>query len=45
VAEGQAVVEYALVIAIVSIGIGLAMLGFGEYLLAAAREGVSQLIG
>lgn len=44
-ADGQTVVEYALIVAIVSIGVGLAIIGFGEYLLDAAREGASDLIG
>lgn len=44
-AEGQTVVEYALIVAVVSIGVGVAIIGFGEYLLDAAREGASALIG
>lgn len=44
-AEGQAVIEYALVIAILSIGMIVMLLGFGNYLLDAAREGASALIG
>ncbi len=43
--EGQAVIEYALVIAILSIGMVIVLLGFGDYLVDAAREGASALIG
>lgn len=43
--QGQTVVEYALIVAIVSVGVGLAIIGFGEYLLEVAREGASELIG
>ncbi len=43
--NGQAVIEYALVIAILSIGMVVVLLGFGNYLLDAAREGARALIG
>ncbi|MCL4241419.1 MAG: hypothetical protein KJ048_08700 [Dehalococcoidia bacterium] len=43
--EGQAVIEYALVIAILSIGMVVVLLGFGNYLVDAAREGARALIG
>lgn len=43
--SGQAVIEYALVIAILSIGMVVVLLGFGDYLLNAARDGADALIG
>lgn len=43
--NGQALIEYALVIAILSIGMVVVLLGFGNYLLDAAREGARALIG
>ncbi|MBE0609198.1 MAG: hypothetical protein IH609_07455 [Dehalococcoidia bacterium] len=43
--EGQAVIEYALVIAVLSIGMVVVLLGFGNHLVDAAREGASALIG
>lgn len=43
--DGQAVVEYALVIAILSLGMVVVLLGFGDYLVSAAREGADALIG
>jgi Flp pilus assembly pilin Flp len=39
------VVEYALVIAILSLGMVVVLLGFGDYLVSAARDGADALIG
>ncbi len=43
--EGQAVIEYALVIAILSIGMVVVLLGFGNHLLDAARAAADGIIG
>ncbi len=42
---GQAAIEYALVIAILSIGMVVVLLGFGNYLVDAARVATDELIG
>jgi Flp pilus assembly pilin Flp len=43
--SGQAAIEYALVIAILSLGMVVVLLGFGDYLVSAAQAGADALIG
>ena len=43
--EGQTFIEYALVIALVSVVLGVALLGFGQDIIAFAQTTVTDAIG